>query len=67
MRTEKISLKNIKDVLSREEMKNILAGYASGDCTTCISGGVSYTCSSLTVNGRTSCSCPAANNYSNNC
>lgn len=66
MKTEKISFKNIKDVLSRSEMKNIMAGSA-GACTTCISSGVSYTCASQTVNGRTMCTCPAANNYDNNC
>jgi len=64
---KKLSFKNIKDVLSREEMKIIMAGSSSGSCTTCVSGGISYTCVSSTVAGRTTCGCPAANNYLNNC
>jgi len=34
MKTEKMSFKNIKDVLSRDEMKGIMAGSGSG-CGTC--------------------------------
>lgn len=44
MKTQKISLANIKDVLSRDEMKSIMAG--SGDATSCrgrcASGGECY-------------------------
>ena len=35
MKTEKMSFKNVKDILSRDEMKKIMAG--SGDLT-CTSG-----------------------------
>jgi hypothetical protein len=34
MKTQKISFSNIKDVLSRDEMKNIMAG--SGSYPTCL-------------------------------
>jgi len=32
MRTEKLSLKNIKNVLSRSEMKRVMAGSGGGGC-----------------------------------
>jgi hypothetical protein len=37
MKTEKMSFKNIKDVLSRDEMKGIMAGSGSGGrCGICL-------------------------------
>ena len=47
MKTEKMSFKNIKDVLSRDEMKGIMAGSGSGSCS------ASPNCCS-----QKSCSCP---------
>ncbi len=69
MKTEKMSFKNIKDVLSRDEMKSIMAGSGGGGatCSGCVAGGISYTCGTDTVGGRTICSCPAANSTTNNC
>jgi hypothetical protein len=45
MKTEKLSLKSIKNVLSRAEMKKIMAG-SSGDCQLglCNDDGSSYSC-----------------------
>jgi hypothetical protein len=36
MKTEKLSLKSIKNVLSRAELKKIMAG-SGGGCNTCVS------------------------------
>lgn len=41
MKKEKLSLKSIKNVLSREELKKIMAG-STGECSFCGPGG--YTC-----------------------
>ena len=35
MKTEKMSFKNIKDVLSRDEMRSIIAGSNSSSCGKC--------------------------------
>jgi len=35
MKSEKLSLKNIKNVLSRSEMKKVLAGSGGSDCCYC--------------------------------
>ena len=41
MKTEKMSFKNIKDVLSRDEMKEIMAGSeGGGSCGLCVIEGV---------------------------
>ena len=41
MKTEKLSLKGIKNVLSRSEMKNIMAGSGSTSCSlVCTDNGV---------------------------
>jgi len=45
MKTEKMSFKNIKDVLSRDEMKSIMAG----------SGVEGYSCRSCCTSGATIC------------
>jgi hypothetical protein len=41
MKTEKMSLKNIKDVLSRDEMKVVMAG-SNGSCGVKLSNGQSF-------------------------
>jgi hypothetical protein len=38
MKIEKISFKNIKDILSRDEMKTIMAGCGGGVCGRCDTG-----------------------------
>jgi hypothetical protein len=38
MKTEKMSFKNIKDVLSRDEMMKIMAGSGGGLCGRCDTG-----------------------------
>ncbi|HTD41925.1 MAG TPA: hypothetical protein VK671_14955 [Mucilaginibacter sp.] len=54
MKTEKLSLKNIKNVLGREEMKKIMAGSGSGPGGCSIAGqscdvaNGGFCCSSLT-------------------
>ena len=48
MKTEKMSFKNIKDVLSRDEMKSIMAGSGGSTCSNCIaSNGPACTASGL--------------------
>lgn len=55
MKTKKMSLASIKDVLSREEMKNIMAGSGPGDqCGICFGPGGSATCAN---NWNNSCQC----------
>jgi len=54
MKTEKMSFKNIKDVLSRSEMKMIMAGSAAIGCTMYLASGTqafSYSggCSESTI------------------
>jgi hypothetical protein len=44
MKTQKISFKNIKDVLSRAEMKNIMAGSGLESCGACFNGGYGSYC-----------------------
>ena len=57
MKTEKMSFKNIKDVLSREEMKGIMAGSGGGSCGNCtVPGYTSVACYSGAGSGG-SCSC----------
>lgn len=59
MKTEKMSFKNIKDVLSRDEMKGIMAG--SGGCgVTCVSMNVSQVMNCVSgcySNGTLDCHC----------
>ena len=50
MKTEKMSFKNIKDVLSRDEMKKIMAGSGSSTCSRFDSFAFECTC-----NGNTYC------------
>ena len=42
MKTEKLSLKSIKNVLSRAELKKIMAGGSAGPCSCCGPGGYNY-------------------------
>ena len=58
MKTKKMSFKNIKDVLSREEMKKIMAGSGGGGaCGTCTGhGGTTEDCATGPVTGVCFCS-----------
>ena len=44
MKTEKMSFKNIKDVLSRDEMKSVMAGSGTDSCPQACSGDSSKNC-----------------------
>jgi len=60
MKTEKISFKNIKDVLSRDEMKGIMAGSGPGCGVTCVSMTVAQVMSCVSQcynNGILDCHC----------
>lgn len=61
MKTEKISFKNIKDVLSRNEMKTIMAG-SGGNCGTCYVSALKYACASDLL--YITCVCPEQNGTS---
>ena len=50
-----MSFKNIKDVLNREEMKEIMAGSGPGFCGTCQVGNQYYSCVSYVSNGPCLC------------
>ena len=65
MKTKSMSFMNVKDILSRDEMKGIMAG--AGSCTNCIKGGVSYACGSVGGPRGTVCSCSVAFPTTNNC
>lgn len=70
MKTEKMSFKNIKDVLSRDEMKGIMAGSGGGgSCTSCIAGGISYYCAySAGIGGRPAeCTCSSSGSNGTGC
>lgn len=68
MVTEKMSFKNIKDVLSRDEMKSIMAGSGGSTCNGCAGNGGSVACgSAVDRSGTTICTCPTANPSWNNC
>jgi hypothetical protein len=61
MKTQKMSLGNIKDVLSRDEMREIMAGSIGGYyCRSCCNGSVLCTywvssCCGLASNGNIYC------------
>jgi len=63
MKTEKMSFKNIKDVLSRDEMKGIMAGSGEGSlCGVCIGyNGQKAAC--ITQYGRCRCIATGNPNY----
>jgi hypothetical protein len=67
MKIEKVSFKNIKDILSRDEMKNIMAGCGGGNgaCTNCAGAGGSVACGRNPLDNK--CDCPTANPSWNNC
>ena len=65
MKTEKLSFKNIKDVLSRDEMKQIMAGSYSTSCTSCYERGTSYSCEY--TSGLNKCTCSVANSDGTGC
>jgi hypothetical protein len=58
MKTQKMSFKNIKDVLSRDEMKVIMAGSGGTGssnlqtCINCVNTAVNTTCNSFNVPGQ---------------
>ena len=54
MKKEKMTFKNIKDILSRDEMKMIMAGSDNGPaCGSCADRQGSYACSGI------NCACPS--------
>jgi hypothetical protein len=57
MKIEKMSLRNIKDILSRSEMKVIMAGSGGGSCPSCFVNGASMGCYTQTVGSKTGCRC----------
>ena len=71
MKTEKMSFKNIKDVLSRDEMKSIMAGSdgggGGGSCSSCYAGGVAYHCEFTSTPSGGFCSCSAGGNDGTGC
>jgi len=50
MKTEKMSFKNIKDVLSRDEMKSIMAGSNLQICFNCVNTAANISCNSQPSN-----------------
>jgi hypothetical protein len=58
MKTEKMSFKNIKDVLSRDEMKGIMAGSGPLSCGFCYPDNIKRPCGNgYGING-SPCVCP---------
>ncbi len=53
MKTERMSFNNIKDVLSRDEMKKIMAGSGEAGCGNC--KGTSTACAAGPVTGTCIC------------
>lgn len=64
MKNEKMSFGNIKDVLSRDEMKEIMAGSATNSCGTCMSGSPMETGQPCQVIGYGGCKCPYTRSFS---
>ncbi|MCC6835561.1 MAG: hypothetical protein IT213_11265 [Cytophagales bacterium] len=63
MKTEKMSFRNIKDVLSRDEMKSIMAGSgleACGGCQSPVNGQWAYC---VKGGNLTTCTCMPAPGY----
>jgi hypothetical protein len=58
MKTGKISFKNIKDILSRDEMKSVMAGSGGEGCGNCNSQYGVIACSTGPVTG--TCFCAGA-------
>jgi hypothetical protein len=68
MKTEKMSFKNIKDVLSWHEMKGIMAGSGGSTHNSCAGNGGSVACgSTVDKSGAAVCTCPTYNPSWNNC
>lgn len=66
----KLSLANIQDLLSREEMKRIMAGSGVGEgtsCSSCYAQGTSYSCEYSEIRGKGVCTCSAGNNDGTGC
>lgn len=57
--------KDIKNILSRDDMKTIVAGCGGGGACTNCSKGVSYACGTNPLNNK--CSCPIPDPTINNC
>ena len=68
MKLKRISLNENQDILSREEMKKIMAGSGSGSCSgKCYAGdGSSYSYDCITLQPLGNCGCNA-DAYHNNC
>lgn len=65
----KMKLGNITDVLSRAEMKNIIAGYMPPkSCTSCKgTNGISYSCDYSSFGGIDTCTCSSGQNDGTGC
>jgi hypothetical protein len=66
MKTEKMSFKNIKDVLSRAEMKMIMAG-SGKTCTSCYAQGIAYHCEYESGPRGAFCTCSVSGNDGTGC
>lgn len=66
MKEKQLNFGNIIDVLSRDEMRLIVAGYGKS-CTSCYKNGVSYSCTYSSAHGADACTCSVSGNDGTGC
>lgn len=67
MKTKKMSFKDIKDVLSRDEMKSIMAGSNLRICFNCVQTAANISCNSFYNSGQWFNYSTCVNNLSSAC